>query len=482
MNAKSIIKYKHIHFVGIKGVGMAPLAIYAKESGISVSGSDIADDFITDEVLKAKKIAWTVGFDPNDVPIKSDLVIATGAHGGMDNPQVRQAKKRNITVWMQGEATGKFMEGSTGISVIGSHGKTTTAGLLATLLSKAGLDPSYIVGSGSMRPLGAAGYRGKGAYFVAEGDEYANESQYDRTPKFLYQHPKMIIVTNIDFDHPDLFADINDVSRAFLQFLQTLPSDGVAIINGDDGELRKIKPLISARTITYGRSAANNFSLTKVGTIPHKTTFFATHQDMDLGEFTIGIPGVHNALNALSVITAALELGLPVEAIRKHISVFQGAKRRFEFVGKLPNGATLFDDYAHHPKEIKETLYSVKQWFPKASITVIFQPHTYSRTKALFSEFVHAFGNANEVIITDIYPSLREEPDPTVSSEKLVDEMKKIGIRASYVANKEDVVQYIDQKKPENRQALIFTMGAGDIYKIAPAILKLEVRSYGYVA
>lgn len=464
-------KYKHIHFVGIKGVGVAPLAIYAKEAKVSVSGSDIADDFITDEVLKQKGISWTIGFDPKDLPAKAKLVIATGAHGGMDNPQVVVAKEKRIPVWMQGEAVGKFMVSKSGISVTGSHGKTTTAGMLATLLAKSGLDPSYIVGSGSIRPLGAAGHRGKGEYFVAEADEYANEPNYDKTPKFLYQRPKMIVVTNIDFDHPDLFANIDSVRGAFLQFLQRLPSDGVAIINGDEAQVQKIKPYILARTITYGRSPINDFFLAKVGTIPQKTTFFVKSKGLELGEFSISIPGAHNALNALSVIIAALELGLPIDIIRKNISVFQGAKRRFEFIGKLTNEAMLFDDYAHHPKEIKETLYAARQWFPKAAITVIFQPHTYSRTKALFDEFAHAFAGAQKVVITDIYPSLREEPDPTVSSEKLVDTMKKFGVRATYIGRKEDVVQYIDQKKYSEKD-IVMTMGAGDIYKIAPAMLK----------
>ena len=471
MNNANLKGVKHIHFVGIKGVGVAPLAIYANEAKIAVSGSDIADEFITDEVLLEKGISWTVGFGPEDIPQKTNLVIATGAHGGLENPQVLAARKRNIPVWMQGEALGKFMEGSFGIAVTGSHGKTTTAAMLATLLSKANFDPSYIVGCASMRPLGPAGHKGKGQYFVAEADEYANEPNVDKTPKFLYLSPKIIMATNIDFDHPDLFASIDDVRMQFLAFFEKLPSDGVAIINGDDAELQKIQSAIPARVITFGRTVKSDFSVQHVGSIPQKTTFFAKHKDVSLGQFAIGIPGTHNVQNALSVIAAGFELGLPVDVIREHLSVFQGGKRRFEYKGKLPSGAVLFDDYAHHPKEISETLFATRQWFPKAKITVIFQPHTYSRTKALFEQFAHAFGSADRVILTDIYASLREEKDPNVSSETLVSAMKKIGVTAEYIPNMKDVVQYsADWKLKEGDVVMI--MGAGDIYKIAPSFFK----------
>ena len=474
MDSISLKKIKHIHFVGIKGVGMAPLAIYAKEAGISVSGSDIADEFITDEVLLSKNIVWTVGFDPKDVPSRTNLVIATGAHGGMDNPQVKAAKERDIPVWMQGEAVGKFMEGHFGISITGSHGKTTTTGMLATLLAKSGLDPSYIVGSGSMRPLGPAGHRGKGEYFIAEADEYANEPTHDKTPKFLYQNPKIIIVSNIDFDHPDMFTNLDEVRNATLQFLQKLRKDAVAIINGDDSQIQKILPFITSKVITFGMGAINDFSITKTGTIPQKTTFSVRHKDLDLGTFTISIPGVHNCLNALSVIIVGLEAGLPVDKIRRELSAFQGGRRRFELLGMLSRGAMFYDDYAHHPKEIKETLLAAKQWFPKSRITVVFQPHTFSRTKALFADFVHAFAQAHEVIITNIYPSLREAADPTVSGKALVDAMRKLGMRATSIPKKEDVVQYIGGKRYDQND-IIMTMGAGDIYKIASSLLASSV-------
>lgn len=464
---------KHIHFVGIKGVGMAPLAIYAKEAKISVSGSDIEVEFITDEILKEKGISWTIGFDPKDLPQKAGLAIATGAHGGMDNSQAVEAKKRGLPVWMQGEAIGKFMEGKTGVSVVGSHGKTTTTGMLATLLARAGLDPSYVAGCGSMRPLGAAGHKGKGEYFVTEADEYANEPVHDKTPKFLYQHPKMIIATNIDYDHPDMFASIEEVEQSFLRFLQSLPKDGIAIINGDDSRLKNTASQMLAKVITFGIGPENDFVLTRVGTIPAKTTFFVKYKNVDLGEFIVSIPGRHNCLNALAVIAAGLELGLSIEVIREHLSIFEGGKRRFELMGTMGSGATLYDDYAHHPKEIAATLAAVRQWFPKTRITVIFQPHTYSRTRVLFNEFTHAFLDADAIVLTDIYASLREEKDGSVSMEKMAREMSKFGKHAVFVGAKENVVEYIKEKSLTEKD-IVITMGAGDIYKISE---KLKVKS-----
>lgn len=469
MNNELKTKYKHIHFIGIKGVGVAPLAIYAKQAGVIVNGSDIEDEFITDLPLKEAGISWTVGFDVADLPTKLDLVIATGAHGGINNPQVVEVKRREITVWMQGEAVGKFMEGHFGISVTGCHGKTTTAGMLATLLSRAGLDPSYIVGCGTIKPLGAAGHKGKGQYFIAEADEYANEPTFDKTPKFLYQNPKMIILTNIDYDHPDLFESIDQIRESMLKFLQKLGKTGTAIVNGDDSQIQKILPQIEASVITFGANPNNDFYISRIGTIPEKTIFNVWHRDVSLGEFAIGVAGRHNTFNALAVIIAALELGVSIEKIRKNLAFFQGAKRRFEFLGKLDE-ALVYDDYAHHPKEIEQTLLAAKQWFPTAKITVIFQPHTYSRTKALFEDFTHAFSKADYVIFMDIYPSLREEPDPTVSSQKLADAASIFHPNVKFLAKERDVLKYINGKKWGEKD-LILTMGAGDVYKIAEKIL-----------
>jgi UDP-N-acetylmuramate--alanine ligase len=469
------MKLRKIHFVGIKGVGVAPLAIIAKESGIDVTGSDVSQTFITDEELRKAGIAPLVGFDSSHIT-DQDLVITTGAHGGLKNPEVLAAKDKNITVLTQGEALGKFQTGEIlgkkyqGLSVAGSHGKTTTTAILATILKENKLDPSYVVGTGEVPSLGSSGHFGQGNYFVAEADEYLADVESDRTPKFLYQNPKIILLTNVDFDHPDVYASLDDLNNAFLKFVEKLPSDGSLVICGDGMENRKFASLVNARKITYGLSPDNNYILERISFDAEKMFFWVRSGETILGQFSVGVFGEHNAKNCLGAIAVCLELGLSIEQIKKGLSAFKGTKRRSEYIGKFKSGALLYDDYAHHPAEIKETLSAFRKSFPKHKIIAVFQPHMYSRTKTLFKDFITSFDNADEVIITEIFPSFREPIDENFSSRMIVDELKNRCKKATYFPKNFDVVKYVpSQNYPNN--SLIITMGAGDIYKIGEELL-----------
>jgi len=463
-------KIKYIHFVGIKGVGMAPLAIIAKEAGFKVTGSDIADEFITDISLKNAGIAPYVGFSKDHIE-NADLVITTGAHGGFENIEVKEAKAQNIKVVTQGEAVGEFMNGGIlkkkfeGISVTGTHGKTTTTAMIATILKESGLDPSFIIGTGSVPSLGSSGHLGHGKYFIAEADEYATEPNFDKTPKLLWQHPRIAVLTNIELDHPDLFDSVDHVRAAFLKFADQMPSDGSLILCGDDIQNQKLISEYKGKVITYGFSQSNNFIIKNVRISGDHTFFWVDAGSTSFGEFMINVSGEHNALNALGAIIASLECGLSIEKIKTAIKLFTGTKRRFEYIGKLSTGALLFDDYAHHPTEIKKTLSAFRQSFPKLKIVCIFQPHTYSRTKILFEEFMHSFNDADIVAIVDIYPSLREEPDSSVSSKLLVDGISRFHKDVRFLPKLSDVIEYIKQKR-FGRDFVVITMGAGDIYKI----------------
>lgn len=464
------MKKKKIHFVGIKGVGMTPLAIICKQAGHIVTGSDIGEEFITDKPLKEQQIVPFVGFSKEHSK-NADLVITTGAHGGLDNEEVKEAQKLNIPVWTHGQAVGEFMSGKIlgrkyqGISVAGTHGKTTTAGIAATVLKEARLDPTYIIGTSDLPSLGCSGHFGKGAYFVAEADEYATEPKYNKKPRFLWQHPKMAIITNIEFDHPDMYQNLTEVTEAFSKFSANIQPDGVLICNGDDPQTAKILKDYKGIAITFGISPKNDFILSRVSVKDTQTFFWVETKGTSLGQFSIGLVGEHNAMNALSVVALALELNIPLQEIKSGLSKFKGSKRRFEFVGKLKSGALLFDDYAHHPTEIKKTLLALKQAHEKLRIVCLFQPHTFSRTKKLFEEFVHSFESADEIIITDIYPSMRELPDPSVSSQLLMEAIKRHKADVSYLPKLKDVVEYIGQKGYD-KKTVIITMGAGDIYKI----------------
>lgn len=463
-------KIKNIHFLGVKGVGMAPLAIIANEAGFKVTGCDVDEEFITDVALKKAGIKVFKNFSSEHLE-NIDLLITTGAHGGFENVEVVEAKKRGIPIWTQGQAVGEFMKGEIfgrsflGISVAGSHGKTTTTAMIATILKYGSHDPSFVVGTGDIPCLGSPGHFGRGKYFVAEADEYATEPRHDKTPKFLWQHPIISIFTNIEFDHPDVYESIDQMRNDFLTFANQLPGNGALIACGDDSQSKKLIKSYKGKVVTFGFSPNNDFILDRVTVSDGKTFFWVSSRGTSLGEFSINVVGDFNALNALGAIVGALELGLSIDKIKTSISYFTGSKRRFEYVGKLETGAMLFDDYAHHPTEIKKTLHAFAQNFGRSKIVCIFQPHTYSRTKALFEEFAHSFSEADTVILTEIYPSLRETIDSNFSSRLLVDKIAFFNKNAFFLPKLPDVVKYIEQKA-YGEDTIIITMGAGDVYKI----------------
>ena len=465
-----------IHFVGIKGVGLAPLAITAKEAGYVISGCDVAEEFITDIPLRNAGIVPLPGFAPNHVD-GIDLVITTSAHGGLDNPEVKYAKKQGIRVLTHGEALAQFQSGEIfgrkfeGISISGSHGKTTTTAMLATVLLENKKDPSFAVGTGSVPSLTSCGHFGRGKYFIAEADEYVNDPVYDKRPKFLLQNPKIVIVTNIDFDHPDIFKDVSEIEKIFLSFVNKLDSkNGVLIVCGDGDYNKKFAKKYLGRKITYGVSIDNDYVVERINISGERMFFWVKKDKVLLGEFVLQVFGEQNALNATAVIAACLEIGMPIEQIKKGLSQFMGTKRRSEFVGKLTTGALVYDDYAHHPTEISKTLQSFKKAFPDKKLVCIFQPHMYSRTKALLPEFKRAFTNSDEIIISEIFPSYREEIDPNFSSREISEGINKFGEKSTFIPTLRGVVEYVNQKK-YSKNYLLVTMGAGDIYKVAQTLV-----------
>ncbi|MEK7571676.1 MAG: UDP-N-acetylmuramate--L-alanine ligase [Patescibacteria group bacterium] len=352
-----------------------------------------------------------------------------------------------------------------GISVAGTHGKTTTTAMLATMLKENKLDPTYVIGTGDVGSLGAPGHLGKGKHFVAEADEYATEPQHDKTPRFLWQHPHIAIITNIEFDHPDIYGSIDAVRAAFSQFINKLPANGTVIAYGDDHEIRKMLRTYNKKVITYGFNPDNQYVFKRVTLSGEQLFFWIESHGTSLGQFRLHVSGEHNALNALAVIITGLELGVPLEKIRKGLLAFRGSKRRLEYIGETLTGAKVYDDYAHHPTEIKTIIKTLKQQYPKKHIIAIFQPHTYSRTKKLFGEFQRSFEDIDTVIITDIYASLREKPDTTVSAQLMIEGMRSLHREVLYLPQLSDVVKYINKKR-YRANTVIVTMGAGDVYTI----------------
>lgn len=455
---------KRVYFVGIKGIAMAALAVWAKERGLQVSGSDVDETFPSDPVLKKAGIKAYIGFSETHITgsDKPDLVIYTGAHGGRDNPEVKAAQKLGITVIPHGRALGIAMKEKRQISIAGSHGKTTTTAMIATVLEYAGLHPSYAVGCGEIRGLGLPGHYGTGEFFVAEADEYITDPSHDNTPRFLWQKPEILVVTNIDYDHPDAYASIDEVQNAFIALKKQQVGLKLTVVNADDPVSQPLLATTSHGTvITYGQSRASMYRVFDIAFPSERTTFNLSYHDKVLGEITLKIPGLHNALNAAASAVVCLSAGVSWKNIQLGLTQYQGAKRRFEKI-MTTGGITFYDDYAHHPKEIQATLNASRSWYPKGRIIAIFQPHTYSRTKKLLVDFGRAFSDADIVMATDIYASARENDTLGIDGMTLIREIKKYHGNVIYTPRFEDVRRRVSSLC-KSGDVVIF-MGAGDIY------------------
>ena len=460
---------KKIHFVGIKGVAMTALAIYAKERGMIVTGSDVVDQFPTDDVLARAQISVATGFTAQHIRMQApDWVIYTGAHNGRENIEVKEAIKIGIPVFPHGKALGMFMEGKRQISVAGSHGKTTTTAMIATILSVAQKDPSYAVGCGEIFGLGLPGHFGRGDFFVAEADEYVTDPSHDLTPRFLWQHPEILVVTNIDFDHPDVYASLSDVQEAFIKLQAQQVGKKITILNADDVPSSILKGSDNA-IVDYGYVPKGKIEVSQIHFTEGKTFFMLTKRPKQTYECVLRVPGVHNVLNAGAAATTCFILGIDWETIRKGLAQFAGTKRRFEKIGTR-SGITFYDDYAHHPTEISATLAAARAWYPKARIIAVFQPHTFSRTKALLFNFAQAFGKSDMVIMTDIYASAREHDQLGLTGETLSKATKKYHQHVFYAPGKKEVKELLKQQG-KNGDLVIF-MGAGDIFRWGREIVK----------
>lgn len=480
-NKSPIFSAQHIHFVGIKGVGMTALALLAKDLGIKITGSDTEEVFVTDETLKKHGISWVTGFDPVNVEDRPDLVITTGAHGGFENPEVVAAKELKIPVLSHAEALGEFAKGKDLITVAGVGGKTTTASMVATLLDSAGKKPSFAVGVGNINALYTPGrYDKEGTEFVTEADEFAISPGIDNRPRFTYQNPRILIVPNIEHDHPDIYPTFEDTKRVFLEFMGSVPKDGLLIACIDNENVRELIKKVNVPIQTYGFSPESDWRIENLEFSNEEARFVVANNNKKQ-EYTLRVPGKFNVLNATAAIIAGEFLGLTGSDLVKGVKAYTGCKRRIEKVGEIRtananlaadavNRITVWDDYAHHPTEIRAALSALRDWYPNRPITAVFQPHTYSRTKALFSEFAQSFGVANKVVIMDIYSSARETDTLGVNSEKLALVLSKHHNDVHYTGGQESTIKFLIQNSKKGD--VIVTLGAGDIFHLYKELLE----------
>jgi UDP-N-acetylmuramate--alanine ligase len=452
---------RSVYCIGIKGAGVAAVAEFFCKRGAKVSGSDTSEVFYTDYILKRNDIKFFENFDASHLPEEVDLVVYSTAYSFENNVEMQEAQRRSLHLASYPEVLGMIFSSKLGIAVCGTHGKTTTSALLAQALKNCGQDPDAIIGS-QVRAWQGSALSGKGEYFVAEADEYQN--------KLRFYDPWCVILTSIDWDHPDFFPDFDAYKKVFYDFVAKIPKTGNLVAWGDSSDTLDVASHCHSKVSTYGFTEENDFIIRNVKQKENSQMFEVYFHEESLGFFETDLAGKHNVLNCCAVIALCHLLKADMEKVKDSIAGFQGTSRRFEVVGKFRE-AILIDDYAHHPDEIRATLSGARDRFGEKNIWTVFHPHTFTRTKALLGEFAQSFDDTDKVIVIDIYGSAREDHGG-VSSEELVRLINKYNRgKAEYVPTIDDVVELL--KENSGKYDILITMGAGDVWRVAEKLKKI---------
>jgi UDP-N-acetylmuramate--alanine ligase len=448
---------EHIHFIGIGGTGLSAIALLLAEKGFAVSGSDQAMSPLA-QILADAGIAVSIGHNAGNIN-GADLVVRSSAIGD-DNVEVLAARQAGIPVLKRSGFLGRLLAGHYGIAVAGTHGKTTTTAMIAWMLTRLGQDPSYICG-GVIKNLGSNAHAGSGKSFVIEADEYDN--------MFLGLNPRAAIITNIEHDHPDCFPTPADYLKAFAEFTATIPENGLLIASASDPGVQKLLAGSAASRInvrTYAADAQADYQAANLRTnYDGGYTFNFLHGGQTLTEVTLKIPGEHNVKNACAALALASEMDLSVQLAAGALREFTGAGRRFEVRGEA-GGVIVIDDYAHHPTAIRATLSAARARYTGRRIWAVWQPHTYSRTRRLFNDFSGAFGDADRVIVTEIYAS--REPVQNFSAANLVQAMPHDS--AKFIPSLDEVSTYLKQHLTPGD--ILLVLSAGDADRVSTDVLK----------
>ena len=439
-------KIKRVHFVGIGGIGVSAIARMMLLENKKVSGSDVNSSAIIDELRKLGAKIFS-GHSADNVADDVDLLVYTPAVTS-DNPELKRAAELNIPMLSYPEMLGVVSKDKYTIAISGAHGKTTTTAMIAKILIDAGLDPTVIVGSllKDNNPPALEASARRGSNFVAGKSEYFLVEACEYKKSFLNLNPKIIVITNIDNDHLDYYGNLENIKKAFGEFAAKLPEDGYLICDSNDENLKEIVERVKCGIIDYAK-VSNNFNLK--------------------------IPGGHNIKNAQAAMAVAEILKVDKNKAAESLNKFSGTWRRFEFKGETKNGVLVYDDYGHHPTEIRATLKGARELYgPPAGgnkIIAVFQPHLYSRTKLLLDYFGKSFGDADEIILADIYAA-REPKDESINSKMLAEEITKNGGKARYMESFEKIIDFLAENAKKGD--VVITIGAGDIFKIGENLLK----------
>jgi UDP-N-acetylmuramate--alanine ligase len=453
-----------VHFVGIGGSGMSGIAEVLLSLGYSVSGSDLRPSGVTQR-LAGLGASVQAGHAAENVVGAHVVVTSTAVRG--DNPEVLEARRTGVPVIPRAEMLAELMRLKYGVTVAGSHGKTTTTSMVAQVLDSGGLDPTVIVG-GILQHLGSGARVGAGEFMVAEADES------DRS--FLKLSPTLAVITNIDREHLDTYADLADVQQAFLGFVNKVPFYGSAILCLDDGPTQDILPRVERRVVTYGLSSQAHISARDVKLGPTSSSYTASAEGTTLGSISLGVPGAYNVVNSLAAVAVGLDLGVSFAKVKEGLESFAGVDRRFQLRGEA-GGVTVLDDYGHHPTEIRLTLETLRGLAGARRTVVLFQPHRYSRTRQLWDEFCRSFHQADVLLVTDIYPA-GEPPSEGVTSERLAAAIGERGHRGlRYVGDMPAATRCLLEEVREGD--VVLTLGAGNVWPAGEALLKQRQEADG---
>lgn len=458
MTLSNFKKGKKIHFIGIGGVSMSGLAEIALNMGYLITGSD-ANESENVKNLRKNNIEVFIGHKPENVN-GSDLVVYTAAIK-KDNPELLEAQALNIPTMERSDFLGELTKlYSETISICGTHGKTTTTSMMALAFLNAGKDPTIQVGADYLKEIGANYRVGNSPYFIIESCEYVES--------FLKFHPETATLLNIEEDHLDYYRDLEHIKTAFKKFVSLVPERGFVIYNADDINCQEVVKDLKCNVISFGiKNSTADWIATDIILKDNGYYSFSATNGYDKVQINLNVLGYHNIYNALSTIATAYAHKLNLTYVKEALEEFTGASRRFEYKGTL-NGAKIYDDYAHHPTEIKATINSASS-LPHNKIWLVFQPHTYTRTASLFDEFANTFTDVNNVILTDIYAS-REIDTGLVSSKQLAEAINAISGNCEYISTFDDIAEYLKANVTEND--IVLTVGAGNITKLSERLIK----------
>lgn len=450
-------KIRRIHFVGIGGIGMSGIAEVLLNQGYEVSGSDLRESEVTRR-LASLGCEITYGHRKENVKEADVLVVSSAIRKG--NPEVEAAEERLIPVIPRAEMLAELMRMKRGIAIAGTHGKTTTTSLIATVLGAAGLDPTVVIG-GKLNSLGSNAKLGQGEFLVAEADESDGS--------FLKLMPTVAVVTNIDLEHLDYYRKgIEEIREAFLGFINRIPFYGLAVLCLDHPNVQSLIPRLKKRFTTYGLTTQADFRAKEISFDGLLTRFRVIHGQEEVGELRLRMPGLHNVYNALATVATAFELDIPFRVVQDALRHFAGIQRRFQIKGEK-RGVLVVDDYGHHPMEIQATLRAARTGWSRR-IVAVFQPHRFTRTQALFQDFLTAFYDADILILTEIYPA-GEDRIEGVEAKALFEGIREYGHKdVTFIADKGEIVSHLLQVVEPGD--LVITMGAGDIWQVADELVE----------